>query len=357
MKLATVVPLALASLLMACGSGATDAPASSGGSATGGAAGGTGGTPPTAGGAGNTGGLNGGAGKSASGACQPSVVQPEKNPNAIALVRAESPPSPGPTLFTSVRVVGDSLVYATNTGLYRMPKSGGMSELVTPSTTNDQLQMAGDTLYWVSGNSLYSVPASATRANATTVIETQLTYGSDYFFAVDATNAYVWIRASRAIQALSLTTGVATTLVEGVESQNWILNGSFIYYAGANETLMRIATTGGQPEKMHQSGHILWSPGVDGEQLYFGGSNILVKVGEPLETELVYSQPVGFIERVVPQGDRLLFEGWQGSVGWVKKDASACGVVVNKTFAFKGWDHDDANFYLALEDTIYKVPF
>ena len=187
-------------------------------------------------------------------------------------------------------------------------------------------------------------------------MDTPLQVGSDYLFAVDATNAYVWLRPTRAIQALSLATGMATTLLEEEKSTSWILVDGFIYFAGDYDLMKRVAVTGGMPERLHQGHNILWAPGVDGTQLYYGGSNILVKI-DGMNEQYLMQGSMGFIERIVPQGDLLLWEGWQGAVGFVSKDGSRCGTVIDSLFGFAGWDHDETSFYLATEDAIYQVPY
>jgi hypothetical protein len=91
-------------------------------------------------------------------------------------------------------------------------------------------------------------------------------------------------------------------------------------------------------------------------QLYYGGSNLLQRVDPPNETTLM-TAGVGFIEKIVPQGDLLLWAGWHGSVGYLAKDGSRCGIVADDERGFADWDHDDTNFYVALQSAIYKIPF
>lgn len=336
------------------------APASTAGSGGAGAmsAAGSGGAAAGAAGFVAIGGAAGMAGRKGDEPCQPMLVKPTENPQAVKLVTQEVAAGAGATRITAVRLVGDSLVYATSDGIYRIPKAGGTPETISTMAGNmRQLFAVGETLYWLAGMQLSSVPATGTNVMPTKVFDTTLVDGSDYLFAVDATSAYTWVRATNAIQSVSLADGTATTLLEGEESQNWLLDGDSIYYAGAYNQFMRLAKTGGKPERLHQAHNILWAPGVDGTQLYYGGSDQLVRIDPPNEKALMYAPSAGFIEKIVPQGELLLWEGWQGTVGYLAKDGSRCGTVVNALFGYAGWDHDATSFYIAVEDAIYQVPF
>lgn len=326
-------------------------------------------TPGAGGSAANTGGASGAVGVAGSGqggsvagatsspdGCRPQLVKPEENPKAVKLVTQEVAPGAGATRITSVAVYGESVIYTTSSGMYRIPKAGGVAETMTSQGVINHLFVVGDNVYYMGGKTLYSVPAGATGVMPTKVIETTLEIGSDYLFAIDATSAYAWVRPTDSIEALALADGTVTTLLTGQESENWLLNGDTIYYAGANNAVMKLPKTGGTPQLVYQTGHSLWAPGIDGTQLYYGGSMLLQKVDPPNEKTLM-TAGVGFIEQIVPQGDLLLWAGWEGSVGYLAKDGSRCGTVVDQVHGFADWAHDDANFYIALENAIYRIPF
>jgi hypothetical protein len=339
------------SLVVACGSGGDGAQSSGG---AGGNAANTGGSGGMAASGAAQGGSAAGTSSSPDG-CRPKLVKPEENPKAVKLVTQEVAAGAGATRITSVAVHGDSLIYTTSSGMYRIPKAGGAPETMTSQGVINHLFVVGDVAYYMGGKTLFSVPTSATGVMPTKVIETTLEIGSDYLFAIDATSAYAWVRPTDSIQALALADGTATTLLTGQDSENWLLNGDSIYYAGANNAIMKLPKTGGTPQLVYQTGHSLWAPGIDGTQLY-GGSMLLQKVDPPNEKTLM-TAGVGFIEQIVPQGDLLLWAGWEGSVGYLAKDGSRCGTVVDQVHGFADWAHDDANFYIALENAIYRIPF
>jgi hypothetical protein len=344
--------------------GSGNAGGTSAGSA--GTSGGTGGSAAGSGGKGGstsagTGGNAAGSGGSAAGSggapsdgiCRPTLVQPAQNPNATALYTLT-----GASLLdglSRVHVAGENLVFGHPEGYVRMPKTGGQFTVIYATPDLFQSYVENDFVYWIEENALYSVPVTATQAAATTVVETMPFSGAtDQVICFDATHIYLAIRENDEIRAVNLESGAATALTSGSSNQGWQLAGGFVYFVGANDTLQRVPTTGGTPETLFDAGNIAWSAAVDGSDLYYGGSDALFRVnGERGQTLLYWD--IGFIEHAYPLGDRMLFEGWEGSVGWVKKDGSSCAGLVDDTFGFAGWDYDESNVYLIHEDVVYRI--
>jgi hypothetical protein len=309
----------------------------------------------TAGSIGSGGGGGFGGSGATGGACQPTFTQPTDNPDAVALVDVMD--SDGVSGMKGVAVSGDFVLYVDQAGLARIPKAGGAPERVFSSPNVGGVEIVDESAYWLADGTLFSVPLSATNGAATTVLDgIAFDPTRDSFIAIDTTHAYLSIRATNDIKALELATGNITTLVAGVSTRGWLVDGGFMYYVGPNDGIERISLSGGTPQVLHRANHIVWSVGIDGDKLYYGGSDTIFAVAEPFDTEVMYSPNIGFIERVIPHGDRLLFEGWQGSLGWVSKDSRNCQGLVDSVFDFEGWAYDDANVFIALDGVLYRIP-
>jgi hypothetical protein len=330
------------------GGGSGAGSSGSGGAGTGGSAAGSGGS--TAGTGGNSAGSGG---TPNDGICRPTLVQPAQNPNATALYTLT-----GASLLdglSRVHVAGENLVFGHPDGYVRIPKAGGELTVIYSTPNLYQSYVENDVVYWIEENALYSVPVGATQATATTVVETMpFSSATDQVIGFDATHIYLGIRENDEIRAVNLTSGTATALASGSSNQGWHLAGGFVYFVGANDTLQRVPTSGGTPEMLFDATNTAWSAAVDGSELYYGGSNGLFRVNGNMSQPLLYWD-IGLIEHAYPLGDRMLFEGWEGSVGWVKKDASACAGLVDGGIEFAGWDYDDTKVYLIHEDVLYGI--
>jgi hypothetical protein len=276
------------------------------------------------------------------------VVQPTANPNAVELLRVAEVGGP--------HVVGDMLLYTDSEGLARIPKAGGTPEPLFTDPVFPAFRVANDLVYFIRDYALYSVSATAPSTTAATVIASvEYAPTTDQMIDVDATNLYMSVRATNEIRALSLATGAPTALVTGVESQGHRLVNGFIYFVGPYDSIMRVAVTGGAAETLFEGNHIVWSIGVDGADLYYGGSGSLFRTGMPFETELAYWD-IDFLTFIQPVGDRILFSGREGGVGWVMKDGSRCQGIAESRFGLSGWDTDGTNVFLVMDEVLYRIP-
>ncbi len=327
----------------AAGGGASGAP-------TGGTAGAAGSTSGAAGGGSGGAATGGTAGMPSDGICRPVLVQPTANPNAVELLRVTQSGLFG---LRSPQVFGDMVLYADPDGLGRIPKAGGMPERLFMDEQMPGFYLANDLAYFLRENVLYSVSATAPSTTPATVIPSvEYMNTTDSVIGVDATNLYVSVRATNEIRAIALATGMVTPLVRGIESQGWLLTNGFVYFVGPNDTIQRVAVTGGAAETLYRGDHIVHSIGVDGADLYYGGSGSLYRVGTP-ETTLL-SWDVEFLVAPTPVGNRIVFGGWNGDVGWVMKDASSCQGIAEARSGLS-WDTDDANVFLVMDNVLYRI--
>jgi hypothetical protein len=287
------------------------------------------------------------------GICRPVLVQPAANPNAVVLVTGEVSPIGG---LSGPHVAGDMIVFTDDDGISRIPKAGGTPERLYTYTERPGIYVENDLVYFMLDNALYSVSATAPSTTATTVIPTfEFSGATDGVVGIDATHLYLSIRATNEIRSIELATGTVTPLVTGVENSGWQLTNGFVYFVGPNDTIQRVAVTGGATETLHSGGNIVWSVGADDDDLYYGGSGALRRVGTP-ETTLM-SWDIGFVVSPSPVGNRIVFGGWEGAVGWVMKDATSCQGIAESRFNLGGWDVDDANVFVTAEDVMYRIPF
>ena len=352
--------LALLALALVSGcSESSEADPAAGGGGSGMPTGGSGGTAGSASGA--AGGGSGGAAGSASGGsagmpsdgiCRPMLVQPAANPNAVVLVSGAVSPLGG---IGGPHVAGDMIIYTDDDGIARIPKAGGTPERLFSDPEPLGIYVENELAYFIRDNALYSVSATAPSTTATTVLATfEYSPATDGVIGIDATNLYLSVRATNEIRAIELTTGTVTPLVTGVENSGWRLANGFIYFVGPYDSIRRVAVTGGAAETLHVGDYIVWSIGVDGNDIYYGSSGSLHRAGTP-ETTLL-SWDIDFVVSPRPVGNRILFGGREGAVGWVMKDASSCQGIAESRFNLGGWDVDESNVFVTAEDVMYRIP-
>jgi hypothetical protein len=172
---------------------------------------------------------------------------------------------------------------------------------------------------------------------------------------VDATYAYLWLRATEEIRRLELATGEITSIVTGSSNIGWYIHDGLLYFADPYDYIRRVPLGGGEPEELSRETDTVWTVATDGTRLFFGGYGEIVEVLEPRNNRLMQLSG-DYVQRLLLNGDRLLFGTRDGVVGWVATDGSACGSVINDNFGLQEWASDEQSFFIAESGTLYRVP-
>lgn len=366
--------------LCACGESGGDG----GGTADGGSGGvssGTGGAVPGSGGAASGGSSTGGSASGGAGSgggptigmfgCEP--VGPKLEEITGARVAVERNLS----TLRAFDVHEDTLYYSLSAGSFvrLSPPTAGASQAETITTSGDTVYAmvaTSDYLYTVEGpyRELWrnSLSGPATRELVTTGVEHEgLVRFDDAIYFVSSNSSGTLMRLAFADATAGAT---PTTLTSGAYDRQVSISDGYVYFVKPTDGLSRVPLAGGTAEPLQLPGipdAVAVDDGVvyaaDGEQLFS------FPVGSPTERTNLARATFRFdgstyrndilMMRLVD--DRIYYREEGGSLAWVKRDGSDCGLVVDldveDELDEKRWAMTDTHFYLIVDgDALYEIP-
>ena len=344
--------LGLALAITGCSSSKTDAPA-------GGASGG--GSASSSGGAGGFG-AAGASGLSANGGNQELGCKPAKridandNPAAVLLAGTKGMESLIPKI-EYVHAIGDNVFYDAPTGVYRVAKAGGTPELLYDNPGYPRMVAGTDRLFFLSAGSILAVPLTGTKVMPATIASNlNADVPNDELLSADATHVYLWMRSTSTVKSVDIASGAVATVATGAGNVNWTFYGDQFYYGDSNDSVYSVKLDGSGMKRLGLADHIEWTLAADASRVYVGGfgSVFLLRAPTEQETVLLKLNRV-YVERLVVEGDHLIYSTSGGDLGTVALDGSKC-TQMGSVGGRWDWSYDDKYFYYSQGAALYKVP-
>ena len=340
-----------------CSSSNSDAnPASAGaGGASGGSSGGAGGLG-TAGVSGMT--ASGGNNVPNDPGCKPAKrVDAQANPDAVVLAGMKGMESLIPKI-EHVYAVGDNVFYDDPTGVHRVAKAGGTPELVYDNPGYPRTVAGTDRLFFLSAGSILAIPLTGTGVMPTTIASNlNADVPNDDLLSADATRVFLWIRSTGSVESVDIASGAVTTVATGASNINWTFYGDQFYYGDNNDVVYSVKLDGPGKTRLGQADDIDWTLAADAAHVYVGGfGQVFVlrkQQTDPFSVLLRLSQV--YVERLVVEGDHLIYSTSGGDLGTVSLDGTKCTAVGSVDERWD-WSYDDKFFYYSQGAALYKVP-